>query len=172
MALDQQSFLVSLIGVNGGFPQAHPPTPMADGQEMPLPKFAPNERLAILTAAQRLDQDGVELDDFLRGNAQVIGRQWQVMSANAIHPDGALAVTEASERDALLKLHFWDLKERRPLLTLPDAGARLALALRFSPGGRFVGCVTSAGRTRITPIDWLLARKDLLRCDPDEAAPP
>lgn len=170
VALDQQSFLVSLTSPNGGF-RKRTLHAMADGKLLPLPKWTPGERSQFLRL-RKLDVDSIELEDSLRGHAEVIGRQWHYMAVSAIHPNGALAVAEATEQHEVLKLHLWDLKERRPLLTLPDAAARLAHAVRFSADGRFIGCATNAGWTRITPTDWLLARKALLHCNPDEAATP
>jgi hypothetical protein len=44
--------------------------------------------------------------------------------------------------------------------------------MQFSADGSRLAWVTNAGWTRIVPTDWLLERKGLLACDPNEVAGP
>ena len=58
------------------------------------------------------------------------------------------------------------------MLTIPEADARYAPSLKFSADGHHVAWVTNAGWTRVVPTAWLLERKELLPCNPNEVAGP
>ena len=142
-----------------------------DGAALPMPKLGPNEWSAYLRLRRPYDRF-VELDDILQSKSYAIGQQRSGMTCSAVSADRARCVTEESAGGEALKIVLWDTAERRPLLTLPEANARSATQMRFSPDGRFVAWTTNAGWTRIVPVDWLLDRKGLLPCNPKEVAAP
>ena len=71
-----------------------------------------------------------------------------------------------------VKLHLWDVKARKPILSLPEANARTAAQVRFSPDGQMVAYTTSAGWTRVLPTAWLMQHKERLACNPNDVGPP
>jgi hypothetical protein len=166
-SLDQRTFLVS-SSTNAGLRKRslHAST---DGKELPMPKAVAGETSGFL----RLRRTGslLELEDFLHGNTQVVGQQQYPMQTWAIHPQGKLAAIDEVANDRSVKITLWDLVERRPILTLPIAGARKANATRISADGRTLICTTAAGWTRVLPMDWLQERKELLPCN-NEVGPP
>jgi hypothetical protein len=171
-SLDHAHFVVSVGGYGAGLPK-RTYFSAADGQQVAPPKPAGDERTAFLRIRfADYDTGVVELEDTVRGITHVIGRQAASFGHAAVHPQGKIAAVAGSERDQLMKMTLWDLDKRRPILSVPEADARNALALRFSPDGKHVSWVTNAGWTRIVPTDWLLERKDLLAPNPNEVAAP
>jgi hypothetical protein len=152
----------------------------ADGKELPLPKSKLGQWSAYLRL-RRVEGSRLELDDFLNQNTQTIGQQRHPMNTVpnkttnvfAIHPERKYAATtETANNQTTLRTNLWDLEERRPLLTMPELRERTVVAIRFSPDTQYLALVGSDSSTRIVPMDWLLERKALLPCVPNEVAGP
>ncbi len=122
----------------------------------------------------------VELHDFLNGTSKSVGQQRQqlirhpVTNANvlALESDRRYAATTHFAADGSVRVNLWDVQQRRPLLTWPDRQAKTASAVRFAPDGRYLLLVTNDSWTRMVPLDWLLERKALLPCPPNDVAAP
>lgn len=150
----------------------------SDGKLLPAPKSAGawSRHLSLRMVAGWQ----VELHDRWSGISQVVGQQRQPLLVNgvantpiyAVHPERKLGVTTAPGNDQTIILNLWDLETRRPLLTLPETRSQSLQSVSFSADGRYLSLVTSTGWTRIVPTDWLLDRKGLLPCQPNEVAAP
>jgi WD40 repeat protein/DNA-directed RNA polymerase subunit RPC12/RpoP len=178
-SLDHKTFLVERISLDGLL-RTRTLYSSADGKELPLPKSALGRWSAYLRL-RRVEGGRLELDDFLNQNTQTIGQQRHPMNTNpktntnifAIHPERKYAATtEAANNQTTLRTNLWDLEERRPLLTLPEVRARTVNAIHFSPDGRLLALVGSDSSTRIVPMEWLLERKALLPCPPNDVVGP
>jgi WD40 repeat protein/DNA-directed RNA polymerase subunit RPC12/RpoP len=172
---DHQTFLVERSTADG-FLRTRTLYASADGKELPA-KMAPGDWSQHLSL-RRVAGSQIELQDLVRGGSETIGQQRQPTILNvmtkkqvfAIHPGRKYAATTEVARDQSLRINLWDLTARRPLLTLADNHTQTASELRFSPDGRYLTLVTGESWTRITPTDWLLERKALLPCNPNDVA--
>jgi WD40 repeat protein/DNA-directed RNA polymerase subunit RPC12/RpoP len=169
-SLDQKTFIVS-AGVWDQSLWKRTLHAMEDGKELPWPKFGANERSTFLVT-RRQHPDLIELVDALSGVTRVVGRQASWMQAGIIEPHAKLMVSGGSLPNRTVRITFWDLQEKRPLLTFPDISARGISRMSFSPDGRFFAYITNAGMSRVLPTDWLLERKELLACNANEVARP
>jgi WD40 repeat protein/DNA-directed RNA polymerase subunit RPC12/RpoP len=173
-ALDHKTFMVERISADGVL-RTRTLHASADGAELQL-KAGPGELSQFLNLKHGIAQ--LELHDLLNGSSQVIGQQRHAMAAIAINkrnisiyaldPKQKFAATTEVSNEQAIRIHLWDVQERRPVLTLADPRTRTATALRFSPDGRHLALVTGDSWTRIVPMDWLLERKDRLPCDANE----
>jgi WD40 repeat protein len=171
-SLDQKQFLVEVSGFDAGL-RKRKLFDSATGQELDIPRNAPGNRSAFLRIRFTEDEAGfVELEDVTQGRTQAVGRLAPLRQGAAVHPLGKMAAIVGSERDKLVRVHLWDLEAQKPILTVPDTFARSAFQMQFSADGSRLAWVTNAGWTRIVPTDWLLERKGLLACDPNEVAGP
>ncbi len=164
-ALDLQTFVVERVTPDGVM-RTLTLHAAADGAILPLPKSAPGVWSSHLRL--RLAGNRFEMEDVLHGLSQTIGQQGAPRFAMALDWERKHAASTQCLNNQTVRVNLWDVQERRPLLTLPNPQARTATALRFSPDGRQLALVTGEGWTRIVPTDWLLERKGLLPCNPNE----
>jgi DNA-directed RNA polymerase subunit RPC12/RpoP len=178
-SLDHKTFLVERTAPDGML-LTRTLYSSADGKELPLPKSELGHWSAYLRL-RRVEGSRLELDDYLNQNTQTIGQQRNPMNTIpntttkifAIHPERKhAATTETANNQTTLRTNLWDLEERRPLLTMPELRERTVSAIRFSPDAQYLALVGSDSSTRIVPMDWLLKRKKLLPCVPNEVAGP
>jgi WD40 repeat protein/DNA-directed RNA polymerase subunit RPC12/RpoP len=178
-SLDQKTFLVERNSVHGLL-RTRRLYSSADGKELPLPKSELGHWSAYLRL-RRVEGSRLEVDDFLNQNTQTIGQQRNPMNTIpntttkifAIHPERKYAATtETANNQTTLRTNLWNLEERRPLLTMPELRERTVSAICFSPDAQYLALVGSDSSTRIVPMDWLLERKKLLPCVPNEVAGP
>jgi WD40 repeat protein/DNA-directed RNA polymerase subunit RPC12/RpoP len=169
-SVDHKTFLVECISPNGLLRRRLYSS--ADGKEVPLPKSAPGQWSGYLRLRRDVGNQ-LELHDILNQTTQTIGQQRHPMRVFAIHPERKYAAaTETANNQTTLRTSLWDLEERCPLLTLPEVHAQTVNAIRFSPDGRYLALVTVDSWTRIVPTDWLLERKELLPCPPNDVVGP
>jgi WD40 repeat protein/DNA-directed RNA polymerase subunit RPC12/RpoP len=175
-ALDHKTFLVVRNSIDG-IQRTRTLYSSIDGKELPAKAMA-DPSLHPLDL-RRIGPE-IEIRDLFTGANQVIGRQRQGMAmvqvnnlnqnVFALDAQNKHAVTSEVGNDQTIRIHLWDVAKRRPLLTFADPRLRSAKALRFSPDGKYLVIVTDESWTRVVPIDWLVARKSLLPCNPNEVS--
>jgi WD40 repeat protein len=186
-ALDSKSFLIE-VRSGDGILRAHTQYASADGAELPRPKTIPGDWSSHL-CMRRVALGQVELNDLLTGVSLAVGQQRQpmiyfdvranmnvngdrgVVNAYTINLQRKYAVTTCLDPPTV-RVNLWDLQGRQPVLTLSETQTRAIKSVRFSPDGRYLSLVTADSWTRIVPTDWLVERKGLLPCPPNDVTGP
>lgn len=143
----------------------------ADGKELPLAKHVVGEWSAFVRLSRPVGT-GVVIEDVVHNMSQTVGQQRNFFAHGVISRDRKFAVSAEMPTEQPLRLILWNLEERRPILSVPERGARAASALRLSDDGKLIAILTSAGWTRIVPTDWLMERKNLLAVNPNDVGAP
>jgi WD40 repeat protein len=172
-ARDNRSFLVTLTPMpNQPGLRSRKLYATADGKELPLPKLAA-EQWSDFVRLRKSAVNFVEVEDYLQGKSQTIGQQQKAMLVSAVDEETKVGVGNEPIGENGLKVHFWDLKERRPLLTLPEVLATSgAPALQLPAHGRLAAISVANRWVRIVPMEWLRAQQAQLPCPANEVAAP